>query len=644
MNPFTLFYNKIERLYDKKISSNGLAIFRITWGLVLFFEVREMFIFSDLRFNTIPFTEFYELSFGPILFIWLILSIFIIIGFQTKTVTIINYLMSILFFGNIHSFEYHAFYAYIGINFLLIFLPISKSLSIDLLLNKVKYTKANYTHSPSSKVSVLYYYLPVLIGIAFVYSDSILYKLDSVTWLEGMGVWRPSVLPNFNISGDLFFLNNEFLTKSMGYLTLVFEFIFIFIFYIKKLRWTIFIIGMGLHLGILLVFPIPLFALAVCSIYFLMVPVKTWVWLGNLFKSKEPKITFIYDSECPLCTKTRVVIESIDFFNRINYQSAQTAKAKFDELKNIEQNELIRHIYSVSKKGNVYKGVDTYIQVLFHTILFSPIAFIISLPGIKHFGKYIYNYIAKNREREICNDDHCIIYTAPEEIDENKSLIKGFSLKKIRIIKITILLLFLSFMQLNVSLSSGILKNNIKKTNITNTTFGQNCLKIQIRFSDLSKRFFGITHHPVFSDGHYMNYNNIFALTYTDEFNNEIWLPIIDIKGQPGRYNYGANWVNWTFRVNGTYYNRIRLTKGVIRYSSFWAGKNNKSLDDLHFKIKLKKVKTTKTFEPHFLTKENMNNDWINFGVINWRNKKAEVKLFYELVTEGENDFKKINN
>ena len=117
MNPFSLFYNKIEQLYDKKISSTGLAIFRIAWGIVLFFEVREMFIFRDLRFNTIPFVDFYELSFGPILFIWLILTLFLIAGYKTKWVTIVNYFLSILFFGNIHSFEYHAFYAYVGINF-----------------------------------------------------------------------------------------------------------------------------------------------------------------------------------------------------------------------------------------------------------------------------------------------------------------------------------------------------------------------------------------------------------------------------------------------------------------------------------------------------------------------------------------------
>jgi len=642
MNPFSLFYNKIEKLYDKKISSTGLAIFRITWGLVLFFEVREMFIFRDLRFNIIPFVKGYELSFGPILLIWLILTLFLIAGYKTKWVTIVNYLLSILFFGNIHSFEYHAFYAYIGINFLLILTPISNSYSIDSLLAKVKFTRVNYIHKTKQKVSVIYYYIPILVGIAFVYADSILFKLDSPTWLDGLGVWKPSALPNFNISGDLYLLNNEFLVKGMGYTTVIFELLFIFVFSIKILRWPLFIIGMGLHLGILLVFPIPLFALAVCSIYFLMVPMYAWPYLKKIISAKTTKITFVYDSECPLCTKTRVFIETIDFLNRIGFQSAQTAKERFKELKNIDQSELITHIYSVSKKGNIYKGVDTYIQVLFHTILFLPAGLIISIPGIKHFGKYVYSFIANNREREVCDEAHCVVYTAPEEVDENKSVIKGVSLKNIKVLKLSILIMFLALIQLNVSIGSGVLGVTVEKTGFWETSVGRSLRPIQSRVLDVSQRFLGVTHHPVFMDGHYNEFNNVFAITYLNDENEEVWLPIVDENGNPDRYNYGANWVNWTFRVNGVYYLKDRLIKGVIRYSSFWAGENGKDLNDLTLQIKLKKVKTNAKFEKNFLLEESGRSNWIDFGVIQWIDKEVNVRLFYELNEEGTNDFKKI--
>ena len=84
------------------------------------------------------------------------------------------------------------------------------------------------------------------------------------------------------------------------------------------------------------------------------------------------------------------------------------------------------------------------------------------------------------------------------------------------------------------------------------------------------------------------------------------------------------------------------LTEGLIRYTSFWAGKNGKALNNLSLNIKLKKVKTSTKFESNFLTKESGKNDWIDFGIIIWKNNEAEVNMFYELVEEGSNDFKKI--
>jgi len=642
MNPFSLFHNKIEKLYDKKISSTGLAIFRITWGLVLFLEVREMFVFRELRFNTIPFVDYYELNFGPILFIWMILTLLIVIGYKTKHVTVINYLFSVLFFGSISTFEYHIFYTYVGVNFLLMFIPISNSFSVDNLLLKIKYSKVNYSHRIEEKVSVIYYYLPILVGIAFFYIDSVFYKLESQTWLDGLAVWRPAVIPNFNISDFSLILNNELIVRSMSYLTLGFEFFFIFTFFIKKMRWINFIIGFGLHFGILLIFPIPLFALAMCSIYFLMIPVSFWLNLRKMVSSNTSKITFIYDSECPLCMKTRVFIENVDLLNRIDFQPAQTAKGRFKELKEIDQIELITHIYSVSKKGKVYKGVDTYIHVLFHTLLFSPIALIISIPGIKHIGKFIYSYIASNREREVCDEAHCIMYSPPEMIDETKNIVSGVSIKKIKVLSLSLLITILAILQFNVSIKSGALGAKIDNTGVWETKIGSTILPLHQKTLRLSQIFLGITHHALFIDSHLIGFNNVFAITYIGDNNEEIWLPILDKTAKPGGYNSGGNWAKWNFRVNCVTYNEYRLTEGVIRFASFWAGKNEIDLNNAKFKIKLKKVKTPLRFEENFLMKSRDQDDWVDFGDLIWGDKIPTIHLNYEPIEVGSNEFKKV--
>jgi len=642
MNPFSFLFHKIEKLYDKKISSAGLVVFRITWSIMLFFEVREMYLYRELRFNPIPFINESPLDFGPILILWMLLILSITIGYQTKKLTVINYLLSMFFFGNINTFEYHIFYTYIGVNFLLMFTPLSASYSIDNLLTKIKYSRAGYSHILNTKVSVLFYYAPILVGVAFFYLDSVFFKLDSKAWLNGMALWMPAVIPNFNVSDFSLILNNKFIVVSLCYITLVFEFVFLFIFFMKKFRWINFIIGFSLHFGILLIFPIPIFALAMCSIYFLIIPVSTWQRLRNKLSAKTPKITFIYDSECPLCNKTKVFIESIDFFNRISFDYAQNAKEKYKELTSINQSDLITNIYSVSKKGKVFKGVDTYIQVLHHTILLSPIAVLISLPGIKQISNYVYSYISKNRERETCNNDNCVIYLPPDINNENKSVIKGISLKKIKIFSFTSILIIFTVLQLNVSLDSGIIGKLVSKSNLWNSTIGHSIKPIHQKIIKKSQVFLGVTSHALFIDKHLMSFNNVFAITYIDKDNNEIWLPIVDKTCKPGRLNLGANWAKWNFRVNRPTYDEQLFTDGVIKYCAFWAGRNNISLKNTKFKLKLKKIKTPLVYEKDFLMNNRTEDNWITFGELNWVNNTPIIDLLYKPIKEGSNDFKKI--
>jgi len=113
--------------------------------------------------------------------------------------------------------------------------------------------------------------------------------------------------------------------------------------------------------------------------------------------------------------------------------------------------------------------------------------------------------------------------------------------------------------------------------------------------------------------------------------NQEIWLPIIDENGQPGRYVYGANWVNWTFRINGVVFNQENLSKGLIKHSSFWAGQNNKDLNNLVLSIKLKKIKSTDQFNENFLTNQIKQNEWEEYGEIKWLNKIPSIDFYSEI-------------
>lgn len=607
----------LRNSYDKQIDGTGFAIFRITYSLVLLCEIAQMFYFRHLIFDKIPYIETAEINFAIPIGIWFIAVVFILFGAFTRFFSILNYIMGLILIGSINSFEYHVFYAYMGINFLLIFLPISKCFSIDRLLLKLKYSNTTFQYNPTKNVGQLYYYIVPFIGLGLVYFDSVFFKLASSMWLDGLGSWMPSSLPMITHVNTTWLLNQEYLMKMIGWGTIFFEVIFLFLFFRKKWRLPVFIIGTILHLGILIEFPIPWFALIACVIYILIIPVGFW---NLLFKTKKTNSTlfFYYDSECPLCIRTKITISHFDVFNKINFKTVQFDSKENDKLALIDYNLLLDDIYSVDLNGNVYSGVDTYIQVLKRIFYLYPISLILRLPGIYHLAKRVYSFIATNRTTERCTEENCG-YNPPEIPNDDKiKILQGLSLGDLKFKLIVFFLALLTFFQVLFLYNTWLvrdLKSSVgflnSKADKTITSIVGDCLKI-------TKIAFGITNHPVFSNEiHFDRYNHIIAIVYQDAAKKEYWLPIIDKNGQPDFYIYGSNWVNWTFRVNQLDINLLTLNKGIERYTAFWAAKNGVDLTNATFLIKVKKIDSPSGWEKDFLNKQ-IAKPWIDGGFIQW--------------------------
>src|SRR5690606_30428913 len=125
-------------------------------------------------------------------------------------------------------YEYHMFYIYMTINFVILFVNLSRSTSLDRLIAKLKFSTSRVTYEPPNNTSVLSYFVIILVGIGFVYFDSVFYKFSSPLWLNGLGVWLPASVPQITHVNTTFLLNQKWLMLFLGYLTLVFETIFIF--------------------------------------------------------------------------------------------------------------------------------------------------------------------------------------------------------------------------------------------------------------------------------------------------------------------------------------------------------------------------------------------------------------------------------
>lgn len=135
-------------------------------------------------------------------------------------------------------------------------------LSLDNFLGRTK----------AQSVPVVYYQILVFVGLASIYFESCFHKIESEVWVRGLGVWLPSSLPQFSEAPLMWLLDSKFLVLFLGYLTLFFEGSFVFLMWHKWSRFFLFIVGVGLHLGIYFVYSIPYFALAMLSMYWLLMP------------------------------------------------------------------------------------------------------------------------------------------------------------------------------------------------------------------------------------------------------------------------------------------------------------------------------------------------------------------------------------
>ena len=611
----------LRKSFDKQIDGTGLAVFRIAYCLVLLCEIAQMFYFRYLIFDKIPYLEPAEINFGIPISIWFIAVVFVLFGAFTRFFTILNYIMGLILIGSIHSFEYHVFYAYMGINFLMIFFPVSQCLSLDRLFKKLKYSNTTFTYIPPKTVSQLYYFIPPFVGIGIVYIDSIFFKLGSNLWLNGLGSWLPSSLPMITHFNNSSFLNQEWLVKCFGWGTIVFETIFLVVFFRKNSRVWVFVSGLILHLGILIEFPIPWFALTACTIYLLLVPVSWW---KKLFSSNKDltTLTFYYDSECPLCIRTKIVITHLDWFNKIGFKTVQFDAPENQYLKNIEQTVLLDDIYSIDTKGKIYSGVNTYIQVLKRIFYLFPLAILLQLPGIYQIAKKIYGYVAKNRSTERCTEENCGYNPPMVPNDNDIKLLNNFTFLDLKFNTLTFILRFIVIIQLIIIFRSLVITEIKDSIGFKGTKTDKYISQLSYNIDSVTKKFLGSTAHPVFMDFHFNKYNHIIALVYIDKNNKEHWLPIIDKNGQPDYYIYGSNWVNWTFRVNSTKIEDAKLNSGIERYTAFWAKKNRMTdLSEARFEVRVKKIDIPKGWEKDFLNKQ-IAKPWIDGGYVEWKDKK----------------------
>jgi hypothetical protein len=271
-----------------EVDALGFAFFRIVYAWILLRELRQIFFFQSLIFPEGMLSP--GLALG-LLVVWGMALCFLLAGWLTRPAAIVNYLISVVVVWGMPDFKYHLDYIMISVNFLLIWLPVSATLSLDADWRKRK------TGLPAPRrVSASGIYLLAIIPLGLVYLDSVIYKLTSPMWMSGLGFWLPSSLPQ-NAQTDLsWLLNHQGLVKAIGYGVIVFEALFLVLIWFRPLRLVLVVAGLLLHAGIGVAYPIPHFSLAMMALYLPLLPDgfwlrvrRTWLWfMGQTRGVRQP--------------------------------------------------------------------------------------------------------------------------------------------------------------------------------------------------------------------------------------------------------------------------------------------------------------------------------------------------------------------
>lgn len=606
----------MNKIFNTKIDAVGLSVFRMCYALILFFEIKQLYTFRNVIYDKEPFQYIGEIDVSFIFYFWFVILLFLFLGLFTRYVTIINYIFGVIIFSSAAKFEYHVFYAYVGINFLLLFIPIARVFSLDNLIQKIKYTSIGKSFQTDRKVLQINYIAPVFVAIGLVYFDSIFHKFSSKMWIDGLGVWLPSSLPMVTWNDTSFLLNQKWLMLFLGYLVLVFETCFIFLFWFKRFRIPFLCLGIFFHIGILIAYPIPWFALTAVAAYFLMVPVKFWLAIGQKIQFKKTRYTFYYDAECPLCNKVIVVIKHFDIFKTVACITVQGNYQDDAALNNFTEEELLINIHGVTNSGKVSVGFWSYVQLLKAMVYTYPIGLLVSLPILNSLGQKVYNFVAGNRITERCTVENCSlpVYTKPlAETDD--VLIKGFNQLKLTQFFWKGLLLFLFFGQLLFIWFSPTVQNNFPKVDYVNKVMKVPYKSLKEFYVD----YLGVTHHPVFMfDHHFENYRFIFKIESINTNGKKEMVPLLDSNGMlKNSYATGAFWVNYTFRVSGTFFNLERYQKGILPYLKYYESQNELKIAKYIFHCK--EIKPQEKWEHDFLHKQ-IAKPWIEVGIATFEN------------------------
>jgi predicted DCC family thiol-disulfide oxidoreductase YuxK len=626
---YKLISSKITSLLAKQVPATGIGLFRLAYGLVTLQEIFFLLYFNHLIFDPIPFIDVEFPTIPLFLSLWGVVAACIVLGYRYQTALMCNYVFWLVFINFTpmqRDFDGGFDLFMLGANFFLLFMPGDRVFSLDRLRRKLSSPFVHYSRYPQATVTVLAYYLPVLICLGFLYFDSAIHKMFAEHWRNGLGSWLPSTQPYYVSALDMSeLLNIEWLEKAIGYTIIVFQFTFMFLFAHRRLRVVYLLVGMGLHLGITLSLNIYPFGLGMLVFYFLLVPFSFWRAIGRVLVAKEPLLTVFYDKQCPLCNRTVLIINHFDVFKCIDFKNAQDHATQYPAIAAIDPKTLLTDLYALDSEQRIYAGVDTYIQICLKMRWLAIFGLILRFPGLYGFAKNRYRAIADSRSRVECNTDCLVVQPLADNTGYQRYFVEMAADKpKAFTRKLTRILIAIIILQLNSTIHYGIvyrLDIDTKQSALTDTL-----AKSSNAVLELSQTVLGIAPHALYLHDHFAGYDHILGITYTDAQGQEQWLPFVNEQGRLLAPNWGrvhSMWANIAVTPN---INHVRLQKFIMKVTAFWGHQMGLNLNNTVFHIQMKKINAPSDWV-HDQLHKNFAAPWTTIGSVKWTNNVISYDL-----------------
>ena len=128
---------------------------------------------------------------------------------------------------------------------------------------------------------------------------------------------------------------------------------------------------------------------------------------------RRPPAQVLYDGDCALCRKSVSLLQRLDWFHRLTYQSVRD-QARIPHDARLHPERLLQEMHLVTPDGGrVYHGFAAFRWLAWRLPLLMPLAPLLYLPGVPWLGQRLYLWVARNRFRLVpCHGGVCTLPAA----------------------------------------------------------------------------------------------------------------------------------------------------------------------------------------------------------------------------------------